>query len=65
MNQVIAILAPEVASRNSIKKWRQRQEVPHRYRLPLMDLAKKRGVRLTIEDFNWQNAPKKRAKAAA
>lgn len=50
---------------DSLKKWRKRGKVPHKYRLPLLEAAQKKGVPLTSRDFEFKVAiPKKRARAA-
>ena len=34
------------------KKWRQRGAVPHKWRLPILDLAAKRGVKIPLGAFD-------------
>jgi len=46
----------------ALKKWRQRQNVPHRHRLPLALDAAKVGKSLKESDFEF-GRPTKRARA--
>jgi hypothetical protein len=45
------------------RKWRQRGSVPHRWRLPIMELAAERGIPLTTADMEWP--PKMASREAA
>lgn len=51
MQDTIAAIAAELGTKpEALKKWRQRG-VPHRLRLPIMLIAKERGIDLQIEAF--------------
>lgn len=65
MKEIIATLAVELCdprvTAEGIRKWLARGHVPHRLRLPLLDLAKQRRVPLSAKDFDF--VPQQRAKA--
>jgi hypothetical protein len=62
MKQIIAELGAEQgATIEAIKKWRQRGEVPPKYRLPLLNIAKRRKLPLTERDFEFKGTAKSRA----
>lgn len=74
--QIIETLAKELGvHRETRRKWRERRSVPHRWRLPLLMAAEKRGVKIDLAAFddyrakplgrdpNWRPAPS-RAKSA-
>lgn len=48
----------------AIEKWRVRGRVPHRWRLPLLELAKRRGKALRAAQFEGLDADVRRRKAA-
>lgn len=51
---VIIRLAKELgASVAARKKWRQRG-VPHRWRLPIIEHARRQGIKLTGADFEYE-----------
>lgn len=60
MKEIIASLAVELndpgITAEAIRKWRERGNVPHRHRLPLMELARARCIQLSADDFKF---PKK------
>lgn len=71
MKPVIAELAQQNgATAEAVKKWRQRGGVPTKHWFPLLQAAKRRRVRLSLEDFKFPptagaNAnPRKRRRAA-
>ena len=50
------------------RKWRTRGAVPHRWRIPVLAEAGKRGVLLTIADMEWTplaEAPPSRSRTRA
>lgn len=54
IRQTIEPLAGELGVKPlALQKWWQRGHVPHRWRLPLLQLAEKRGVVIRIEDFDF------------
>lgn len=57
MKEIIAQLATELddagVTPEAIRKWRERGKVPHRHRLPLLDLAKRKRAPLTVRDFEF------------
>lgn len=62
MNSAILDLAVEHGvSPNSLKKWRKRGKVPHKYRLPLLEAAQRKGVALSSRDFEFKVTSKKRS----
>lgn len=67
MKEIIATLATELGdpkvTADAIRKWEERGRVPHRLRLPLIDLAKGRRLKLSASDFDFTPAPKKRRAA--
>lgn len=66
MNSTILELATTLSvTPYSMKKWKARGAVPHKYRLPLLELAEKKGVSLKSSDFEFgkKPAPKKRRAA--
>lgn len=68
MNTTLVELAGRIGvTANSLKKWRNRGKVPHKYRLPLLEAAQKNGLALSSEDFEFKAAPrpKKRAERRA
>ena len=54
MNEIVRLLGLEFCSYNNLKKWRQRGAVPHKYRLRMLEAARKRGLRLTKSDFEFE-----------
>ena len=51
--QQIEALAEELGvKRNAILQWRFRGKVPHRWRLPILVVAKKRRIKLQEEAFD-------------
>lgn len=69
MKDIIASLANELGdpavTAEAIRKWKARGRVPHRLRLPLTELAKRRRLMLSADDFDFRPIPaKKRARAA-
>lgn len=64
MNPVIKELAREMGQQPyAIRKWKMRGAVPHMHRLPLLQLAEKRGKRLSVKDFDFKKrAPKHRVR---
>jgi nicotinic acid mononucleotide adenylyltransferase len=49
---LIDLLAAELGvSDEARKKWRQRGAVPHKWRLAILELATKRGVRISKSDL--------------
>lgn len=48
----------------AIEKWRVRGKVPHRWRLPLLDAAKKNRKRLAPDAFEGLDADVKKRRAA-
>lgn len=64
MNATILELAvARGVTANALKKWRKRGKVPHKYRLPLIEAAQKKGLPLASRDFDF-GPPKGRAKRA-
>lgn len=67
MKEIIATLAVELndprVTPAAIRKWEERGRIPHRLRLPLIDLAKGKRVKLSASDFDFTPAPKKRRAA--
>lgn len=57
MKEIIATLAVELSDErvtpDAIRKWDERGAVPHRHRLPLMEIAKRRRVPLSPRDFDF------------
>lgn len=54
MKDVIVTLANEAGvSFNSLRKWRQRNGVPYRYRPQLLLLAAKKGIEIDLADLEW------------
>lgn len=55
MKPVIETLASDLDDEHvtpeAIRKWRTRGWVPHKHRLPLLAIARRRRVRLTEDDF--------------
>lgn len=45
-------------------KWRQRGAVPRKWRLDIIEAARKQGIRLTAADMEWKVAAPKRRRAA-
>lgn len=68
MKEIIATLATELGdpkvTPEAIRKWEERGRIPHRLRLPLIDLAKGKRVKLSAEDFDFKPAPKRSRRAA-
>jgi len=66
MKQIIVTLA---AARGigpeALKKWRQRGKVPFKHRFPLMEDAKKKGVRLDVGDLEFEGTANSRRKRKA
>lgn len=64
MNSALLELATALSvTPHSMKKWKLRGAVPHKYRLPLLELAEKQGVPLTSGDFEFGKKPKPRKRA--
>lgn len=57
MKEIIATLATELGddrvTPDAIRKWDERGSVPHRHRLPLMEIAKRKRVPLVPRDFEF------------
>jgi len=57
MKEIIATLATELddkrVTRDAIRKWDERGAVPHRHRLPLMEIAKRKRLPLSPKDFEF------------
>lgn len=57
MKEIIPQLAAELhdprITPEAIRKWDERGGVPHRYRLPLIELAKRKRVTLSASDFDF------------
>lgn len=57
MKEIIASLATELGdprvTPEAIRKWEERGRIPHRLRLPLIELAKTRRVKLSASDFDF------------
>jgi hypothetical protein len=51
MNQLIHDLAAAIVPPYAIRKWKHRGFVPHKYRLPMLMAASKRGAVLKESDF--------------
>lgn len=68
MKDIIASLANELGDPavtvEAIRKWQERGRVPHRLRLPLIELAKRRRLPLSADDFDFA-PPKPKAKRKA
>lgn len=63
MKDIIATLAAERdISADTIRKWRERGSVPHKERLPLVMMAKKRALALSAGDFEFRPKAKRKAK---
>lgn len=66
MKEIIASLATELGdpkvTPEAIRKWEERGRIPHRLRLPLIELAKTRRLKLSASDFDFP-APKRRRAA--
>ena len=61
MNPLIKELAREMGQPPyAIRKWKLRGSVPHMHRIPLLELAAKRGERLAVKDFDFRKAAAKR-----
>lgn len=59
---LINLLAAELGvSDEARKKWRQRGAVPHKWRLPILDLAAKRRVPILQSDLEALSAGRERA----
>lgn len=58
MKEIIAALASELdddgITPEAIRKWRERGRVPHRLRLPLSELAKRKRITLSPRDFDFE-----------
>lgn len=68
MNQLIKDMALEQGiPPYQLRKWKLRGSVPHRYRLPMLLKARKRGEKLSEGDFDFgiPAKPSKRRKVAA
>jgi hypothetical protein len=57
MKEIIATLATELndgrVTPDAIRKWDERGKVPHRLRLPLIELAKRKRIALSARDFDF------------
>tara|TARA_R110000868_G_scaffold411706_1_gene707790 strand:- start:21137 stop:21328 length:192 start_codon:yes stop_codon:yes gene_type:complete len=57
MKEIIASLATELGdprvTPEAIRKWEERGRIPHRLRLPLIELAKTRRLKLSASDFDF------------
>jgi hypothetical protein len=59
---LIDLLAADLGvSEEARKKWRQRGAVPHKWRLPLIDLAAKRGIIISQSDLTSLRAARAEA----
>lgn len=62
---IIVPLAKDLGvSDYAVKQWRVRGSVPHKWRLPMLDLAKQRRKRLQPTDFDGLDSDVKRRGAA-
>lgn len=63
MKEIIATLAAELADErvtpDAIRKWNERGSVPHRHRLPLMELAQRKRIALSSRDFEFTPKPER------
>jgi len=51
--QIIERLAREIGASGPVRrKWRERRSVPHRWRLPLLEAAEKRGIEIDRAAFD-------------
>lgn len=68
MKDIIASLANELGdpavTAEAIRKWIARGRVPHRLRLPLTELAKRRRLPLSASDFDFAPPKPKKRRAA-
>ncbi len=57
MKEIIATLAAELADErvtpDAIRKWDERGSVPHRHRLPLIEMARRKRIPLSSHDFEF------------
>jgi hypothetical protein len=57
MKEIIATLASELGddrvTPDAIRKWEERGKVPHRHRLPLIEIARRKRVSLSPSDFEF------------
>lgn len=57
MKEIIATLAAELdddrVTSEAMRKWDERGKVPHRLRLPLIELARRKRVSLSARDFDF------------
>ena len=54
MDDVIKLLATEMGvNAEALRKWRTRGGVPHRLRLPMLELAKAKRLKLTVAQLEW------------
>jgi hypothetical protein len=49
----------------TIRQWRHRGAVPHRERLPILQAAEKRGLKIKPSDFEFEAKPRRRSKREA
>lgn len=68
MKDIIASLANELGdpavTAEAIRKWKARGRVPHRLRLPITVLAKRRRLPLSADDFDFAPPKPKKRRAA-
>ena len=61
LDTIVALAKEHGVTVNSIKKWKARKFVPHKYRIELLELAGKRGAALTAADLDWRRPPNGRS----
>lgn len=55
MKEIIGLLGLEIGkTKADLKKWRQRGCVPHKFRLPMLATAKRKGWPVSEGDFDFE-----------